>query len=434
MMKFSVTCSLSDTLRLGVLSETANKTSLNTPGCLLYTRYGSVPFLSPDIYEGISLIPGFSFASMSYIAERKSTLLKYGRGLVEFGALGKRKAILFQSDPTNSSSVAAAAKSSVPVWATGGRLQLSIAEYAKCVLMASPVAYQAPTDNETFLLDKNPTPKRCKNSVVRTAGYLRRLIEEHSLEEELAKKSLLVSIAGGHDLEFRLRSIADIDFSICSGVVIDGLLRNLPVSAVEVKDADNQDKSLIDFLTTTLPKIFAHIPSHLPRFITQIWQPYDIALAARSGCDIFDGSLPYRLSRSGIGWIYEDWNDAGQLDGVSKPRFLVFPFEEPIQLSESEQFLPIQPECKCFACSHHTRIYISHLHIAQEMLAPMLLMIHNSHQYYRFFADLRRSISLNKIDAFISHAEKWIFPHHLVMVDKTNEFNKNSGNTDNDDV
>ncbi|VDQ08546.1 unnamed protein product [Trichobilharzia regenti] len=143
MIKFSVTCSVNDTLRLGVLSETANKASLNTPGCLL--------------------------------AERKSTLLKYGRGLAEFGALG--------SDPTNSSHVAAAAKSSVPVWATGGRLQLSIAEYAKCVLMASPVAYQAPTDNETFILDKNPTPKRCKNSVVRTAGYLRRLIEEHSLEE-----------------------------------------------------------------------------------------------------------------------------------------------------------------------------------------------------------------------------------------------------------
>nr|CAH8842742.1 unnamed protein product [Trichobilharzia regenti] len=381
MIKFSVTCSVNDTLRLGVLSETANKASLNTPGCLLYTRYGSVPFLSPDIYEGISLIPGFSFASMNYIAERKSTLLKYGRGLAEFGALGKRKAILFQSDPTNSSHVAAAAKSSVPVWATGGRLQLSIAEYAKCVLMASPVAYQAPTDNETFILDKNPTPKRCKNSVVRTAGYLRRLIEEHSLEEELTKTSLLVSIAGGHDLEFRLRSIADIDFSICSGVVIDGLLRNLPVSAVEVKDIDNEDKSLIDFLTTTLPKLFAHIPSHLPRFITQIWQPYDIALAARSGCDIFDGSLPYRLSRSGIGWIYEDWNDdaSGQLDVGSKRRFLVFPFEEdkePIhQLSESEQFLPIQPECACYACSHHTRIYISHLHIAQEMLAPMLLMM-----------------------------------------------------------
>ncbi|CAH8530293.1 unnamed protein product [Heterobilharzia americana] len=433
MVRFSIVCTVGDSLRLGTLTDNSHKISLNTPGCLLYTRYGTVPFLSPDVYEEIDLIPGFSFASMNYVAQ--ASFNEIWPWSCRICWLGKREAFLFQSDPTSLSSVAAISKDSVPVWATGGRLQLSITEYAKCVLAASPIAYQAPTDNETFLVDVNPKAKRCKNSVTRTTGYLKKLVEERLSREELAKTSLLVSIAGGHDLSYRLQSVAETDFSFCSGVVIDGVLQNLPVSSIPFKDYDNNTKSLREFLSITLPKIFAHIPNHLPRIITQIWQPYDIALATRSGCDLFDGSLPYRLSRSGIGWIYTDWNDDDDDDGdnqlidISKPGFLEFPLKQPY--TDDEQFSPIQPGCQCFACCHHTRVYISHLYTTQEMLAPMLLMIHNSHQYYRFFADLRRSISLNKIDTFVNYASNWHFPYSLVTVDKTNEFNSTI-NTDDD--
>ncbi|RTG84819.1 queuine tRNA-ribosyltransferase subunit QTRTD1 [Schistosoma bovis] len=435
MVKFDVLHTFGEWMRLGKLSESTNhlQIDLQTPGCLLYTRYGSVPFLPPDVYEKIELLPEFSFASMGYVAERRFSLTKFGGGIVKFAGLGKRGAFLFQSDPTHLAAVAAVSKSSVPVWTTGGRLQLSIAEYFTCSRIASPTAFQAPTDNETFLLDVNPTLKRITNSVVRTSGYLKKLASECTSHEEFAKRSVLVSIAGGYDLQLRLRSVAETDFSLCSGVVIDGVLRDLPVSSVEVKNYSDENKGLHEFLTTTLPKVFAHIPPHLPRFITQIWQPCDIALAASSGCDIFDGSLPYRLSRSGIGWIYKDWNENNLSSMVSDPKFLEFPFEESYNLDAEEWHLPIQPGCNCFTCLHHTRIYISHLHIAQEMLAPMLLMIHNSHQYYRFFSDLRRSISLNKIDSFITHAFNWRFPIHILTVDKTNEF-KGAVNTDYDDV
>ncbi|CAH8505713.1 unnamed protein product [Schistosoma rodhaini] len=435
MVKFDVLHTFGEWMRLGKLSESINHLQINlqTPGCLLYTRYGSVPFLSPDVYEKIELLPEFSFACMGYVAERRFALTKFGGGIVKFAGLGKRGAVLFQSDPTHLAIVAAVDKSSVPVWTTGGRLQLSIGEYYKCSKVASPIAYQAPTDNETFLLDVNPTLKRIRSSVVRTSGYLKKLASECISHEELAKRSILASIAGGYDLQLRLQSVAETDFSLCSGVVIDGVLRDLPVSSVEVRNYIDENKGLQEFLTTTLPKVFAHIPPHLPRFITQIWQPYDIALAARSGCDIFDGSLPYRLSRSGIGWIYEDWNETNPSSMVSDPKFLEFPFEESYKLDTKECYLPIQHGCNCFTCLHHTRMYISHLHIAQEMLAPMLLMIHNSHQYYRFFSDLRRSIAVNKIDSFITHVSNWRFPLNILTVDKTNEF-KSTVNTDYDDV
>ncbi|KAH8862226.1 Queuine tRNA-ribosyltransferase accessory subunit 2, partial [Schistosoma japonicum] len=200
------------------------------------------------------------------------------------------------SDPTHLVTVAAVCKSAVLVWTTGGRLQLSVKEYSMCSKVASPTAFHAPTDNETFLLDVNPTMKRVRNSVIQLQEY-------------------------------------------------------------------------------TSNEVFAHIPPHLPRFITQIWQPLDIALAARSGCDIFDGSLPYRLSRSGIGWIYKDWDETNALNVISDIKFIEFPLKESHKLHEKEQYLPIQMGCSCFTCLHHSRIYISHLHITQEMLAPMLLMM-----------------------------------------------------------
>nr|AAW26497.1 SJCHGC06862 protein [Schistosoma japonicum] len=173
MVKFSIVFPLGEYVRLGKLSEYTNHLQINlhTPACLLYTRYGSVPFLPPDIYEEIEQLPEFSFASMGYVVERKFVLMKFGKGLAEFAGLRKRGVVLFQSDPTHLATVAAVGKSSIPVWTTGGRLQLSVKEYSMCSKIASPTAFQAPTDNETFLLDVNPTMKRVKNSVIRTSGY-----------------------------------------------------------------------------------------------------------------------------------------------------------------------------------------------------------------------------------------------------------------------
>ncbi|KAH8862233.1 Queuine tRNA-ribosyltransferase accessory subunit 2 [Schistosoma japonicum] len=312
---------------------------------------------------------------MEYVVERKFVLMNFGKCLAEFS-------VLFHSDPTHLATVAAVSKSSIPVWTTGGRLQLSVKEYSMCSKIASSTAFHAPTVNETFLLDVNPTMKRVKNSVIRTSGYLKELVSEYTSNE----------------------------FQMIYGVVIDGSLQDLPVSSVEAKEHTNENKSLKEFLTVTLPQVFAHIPPHLPRFITQIWQPLDIALAARSGCDIFDGSLSYRLSHSGIGWIYKDWDETNALSVISDIKFIEFPLKESHKLHEKQQYLLIQMGCSCFTCLHHSRIYISHLHITQEMLAPMLLSQLPSALSFRFFSDLRRSITVNKVDLFVIHASNWYFP------------------------
>ncbi|CAL8467578.1 g7116 [Coccomyxa elongata] len=54
---------------------------------------------------------------------------------------------------------------------------------------------------------------------------------------------------------------------------------------------------------------------------------------------------------------------------------------------------PLSRGCPCHTCLRHTRAYIHHLLNVNEMLAEVLLEIHNSRNYLDFFADARRAIS-----------------------------------------
>lgn len=61
---------------------------------------------------------------------------------------------------------------------------------------------------------------------------------------------------------------------------------------------------------------------------------------------------------------------------------------------------PILAGCKCFACRRHTRGYIHHLINTHEMLAVVLLNMHNHHQYGLFFAAVRESIANGTFDQY----------------------------------
>ncbi|CAL8074764.1 unnamed protein product [Calicophoron daubneyi] len=434
-VRFTFTSLKSSDARLGQIISVWENTelSMRTPNSFLYTRYGSVPFLPADIYESIELLPTFAFFPMFYIAEKKSVLKKFKHGVGKFCGLGNKHVFLFQTDPVDPAPVSAADRISVPVWATGGRIQLSIQDYAQCTILAAPQAFQAPTDNETGLsASASIGRKRCTKSAVRTGGYLEKTLEIRRQSADLKRIPMFVSIAGGNDLECRLGSIQHTDFSVASGVVLDGFCDN----SLEDKDRSPSDDevkkesklNLLPSFFELLPTICKNLPSHLPRFLTGVWKPSEIAAAVQCGIDLFDGSLPYRLTRSGIGWIYSGWDIEAKsacdepYHPHSQPPFLLFPLEESVHLSQEDVYTtPLQPGCECFACKHHTRGYISHLHIVKEMLAPMLLMIHNSHQYYRFLEDLRRSAEVGQIERFTKFAERWEFPPEVLAVDKTNE-------------
>lgn len=53
---------------------------------------------------------------------------------------------------------------------------------------------------------------------------------------------------------------------------------------------------------------------------------------------------------------------------------------------------PLRKNCACYACTNHHRAFLQHLLSAKEMLAWVLLQIHNYHVMDEFFAGVRESI------------------------------------------
>ena len=67
---------------------------------------------------------------------------------------------------------------------------------------------------------------------------------------------------------------------------------------------------------------------------------------------------------------------------------------------------PLRRQCTCYTCRHHHRAYVHHLLMAGEMLAWVLLQLHNLHVLDLFFDGVRRAIGLGLLDAQRSAFER----------------------------
>ena len=61
-------------------------------------------------------------------------------------------------------------------------------------------------------------------------------------------------------------------------------------------------------------------------------------------------------------------------------------------LRYQKDFSPISKDCSCYTCRKHTRAYVNHLLLTNELLGPILLMIHNLTHYQGFFASVRECV------------------------------------------
>lgn len=65
---------------------------------------------------------------------------------------------------------------------------------------------------------------------------------------------------------------------------------------------------------------------------------------------------------------------------------------EPLNLWDEkyfEDFAPMAENCTCHSCKNYKRSYVHHLLKSHEMLAGVLLMMHNLHQYYLWLEKLK---------------------------------------------
>ena len=142
-----------------------------------------------------------------------------------------------------------------------------------------------------------------------------------------------------------------------------------------------------ELMCRTLEATEPFLPQDRPRYLMGVGKPHDIVAAVARGIDMFDCVLPTRSGRTA-----QAFTRTGTLN-LRNAR-------------HAEDKGPLDPECRCPACTRFSRAYLHHLFKADEILGLMLLTRHNLTYYQDLMAGLRDAIAAGRLDQFIAEFER----------------------------
>ena len=135
----------------------------------------------------------------------------------------------------------------------------------------------------------------------------------------------------------------------------------------------------------TMYDVVAHtaqqLPEDRPRYLMGTGMPIDLVESVARGIDMFDCVLPTRNARN------------GQLftkDGVIVIKNARY----------AEDLRPPDPECTCYTCRNHSRAYLRHLFMSNEIASATLNSLHNLHFYLDTMRGVRAAIERGVFESF----------------------------------
>ncbi|XP_016437818.2 uncharacterized protein LOC107763833 isoform X2 [Nicotiana tabacum] len=379
-MKFVVKAWSNGKARAGVLQLGSCPHPIETPALLLTTRKGLPVFIPPDHFPSLpspdSLL--FHVSPLHFLEGISLKAISNIGGLHPL--LGLRDHILVAvprdsiiSIPDHDSTNRIGASFETP----SGRMLIKPAEYMEMISSMRPNLW-------TTLADEVPawaSEKRNKASVERTLRWLDECIISNSKDG-----AVFGSIVGGSRVEVRQSCAQEVSRRNVEGFWIGGF--GLGESMEE--------------RNPLLSAVMDSLPEEKPRLISGLGLPEEVLQGVAAGIDLFDSTYIYHLTLGGFALTfplerivtqitkYQPNSDSGS-DGTK------------INLKATmyrKDTSPIVDNCKCYTCQNHTKAYINHLFNVHEMLAHILLEIHNTHHYLGFFCSIREAIQEGKFEQF----------------------------------
>jgi queuine tRNA-ribosyltransferase len=164
-------------------------------------------------------------------------------------------------------------------------------------------------------------------------------------------------VQGGVFLDLRTQSVEAL-----TGIGFDGYA----VGGLAVGEGQETMFQVLDHTTPLLP-------ADRPRYLMGVGTPADLVGSVQRGIDMFDCVMPTRSGRTAQAFTRYGKLNIRNARHQDDPR-------------------PLDPACRCPACTQFTRAYLHHLHRAEEMLGPILLTWHNLTYYQDLMRDLRQAI------------------------------------------
>jgi len=178
-------------------------------------------------------------------------------------------------------------------------------------------------------------------------------------------KGLFGIVQGGLNKELRLDSLEKLISIGFNGYAMGGL-------AV----GENQEE-MFDILNNTV----SYMPEDKPRYLMGVGTPSDILGAVKSGIDMFDCVMPTRSGRTGLAFTW---------DGKVNLRNAQY------QKDKS----PLDKKSSIRNLNLYSKSYLNHLIKTNEILASMLISLHNINFYQQFMLEIRKEIKKGTFNNF----------------------------------
>uniref|UniRef100_A0A3Q2PQA8 Queuine tRNA-ribosyltransferase accessory subunit 2 n=1 Tax=Fundulus heteroclitus TaxID=8078 RepID=A0A3Q2PQA8_FUNHE len=401
-MKLELSRVVQGNTRLGLLKEMGRmgQHSLDIPGCLLYTHLGTVPHLTQDTLHTLSSLPAVTQVTLSNMAEHQDVLEEFKGGFKKFAGLHDTVLYCSLHDPAAQCPTGHTTNKTVSVWGSGGRIELTVAKFMALQKTAQPDWYQSMADGETW--QASASRKRVRKSVDRTLAHLDECLMVHQKSQELDGVGVFGVVEGGDILEERLRSARETAKRPVAGFCLDGF------------QTGAMDQVLRSQLISAVTK---ELPEDKPRLLQGVGRPDEVLACVEAGVDLFEGFFPFQATERGCALCFsfditpdpesaapdEEQRTAGEtqpnrdLNCVDQTHMTSFEMNLKDKRYQDD-FRPLVEGCGCYCCRNHQRAYVHHLLVTNELLAGVLLMIHNTSHYHGFFRAIRAALASDKMD------------------------------------
>ncbi|XP_020246567.1 queuine tRNA-ribosyltransferase accessory subunit 2-like isoform X2 [Asparagus officinalis] len=385
-MRFAVSssskaCSGNGRARAGVLYPGSGgaSASIETPSLLISTRKGLPTFMSRDLMASLPLPHSrlLHVSPLNFVeCPSMKTISSIGGlhqmlGLQDFFFVASARDSV-QSLPESGATNKLGASFETP----SGRRLVKPSDYMEMICSLKPNLWASLADEVPAWVSE----KRNKASVDRTIRWL----DDCLSLDEAGGTSILGSIVGGSNIEERKRCAIEAAMRNVSGFWIGGFGQG---------ESMEERPALLNIVTDSLPK-------EKLRYVSGLALP-EVLQGVAAGIDLFDSTYIYHLTLGGFALIFPldilENNSANQQHSDIGSDCTKINLRATIYRKDTS---PIVDNCTCFTCKNHTRAYINHLLNVHEMLAQILLEIHNTRHYMGFFQSIREAIKCGKFDTF----------------------------------
>ncbi len=205
------------------------------------------------------------------------------------------------------------------------------------------------------------THAQAEKALELTTDWLYRCLDAKTCDEQ----ALFPIVQGNMYDDLRLKSVKLAKPHAKHGIAIGGL---------SVGEPKQRMYEILDLIRPELPE-------SVPRYLMGVGSPDCLIEGTMRGIDMFDCVLATRIARNGTAFTSS---------GKKVVRNAIC----------SEDFTSLDSECDCYCCKNYTKSYLRHLLNVNEMLASMLLSLHNITFLHKLMRKMREAIFADSLKDF----------------------------------